>query len=285
MGHAKGLPPSPLEGFPAYGAVHDISPTLVRDFLYDFGRASDGVFTQDILEEEAKRQALADNPIQESEIVLGELPDGPPAIELLRLQVIDPNTKKGKVVEVPPSYDSRKFYRIFDPESLGVSVVEMDPSRRAAQTVRSIWEKQDFGAVEKEARNEMGRKLPNTLPRLKFNRVEGVGRRLANYPKSEVTEKLALMPDSNYSPETFNLIEDEAEIIINAIRSRLKQFMYPWDITPHLTFAVFRKEADPDQIVAIKETLNEILGKHPLVVHLGALAFRHKIIRKSKPRH
>lgn len=66
----------------------------------------------------------------------------------------------------------------------------MDPSRRAAQAVRSIWQSHDFGAVEKEARNEIDRTLPVTV-KTKIQPSDGVGGRLANYPKEDTRQKIA----------------------------------------------------------------------------------------------
>jgi hypothetical protein len=284
--HKQGLPPSPLEGYPAYGAVHDIRPAGIRDFLYDFGRIADGVFADEIEPAEVNPipDYTSDEEFDDTPILLGDDSETEEAVETVSLQIIDPNTRLPRVIEANANYDSRQYYRVFDPESLGVSVVEMDPSRRAAQAVRAIWEKNDFGAVENEARNEIDRILPANVAKLRFNRVEGVGRRLANYPKDDVQQKLALMPDTNEFIETYDLIEREAEIIIRAIRSRLKQFVYPWDITPHLTFAVFRTGADPDQIKHIKSVTNKRLAEQPMVVPLGDLTFRHKIARSKKRR-
>lgn len=274
------------QGYPAYGAVHDVVPNdQLRGFMYDFSRMADGVFADDFGTVEVNPAAgyvpeegfLAD-PIQitptGSEVAVDE-------IQVLRLAQTEDNEPQLKPsVIATAGYDPRKYYRIFDPESLGVSVVEMDPSKRAAQTVKAIWEKQDLGAVENEARNEMGRRLPNTAPRLFFNRVEGVGGRLANAPRSDVQQKLALMPDTNRFMETFSLIDEEAEIVISAIQKRLKQFTYPWDIMPHLTFAVFRSGAQVDQIVDVKEAANQYLAVNPFGVRLGDLSFRHKLKRK-----
>lgn len=252
--------------------------------MYDFARIADGVFSEIGYDEVNPIPGYVNDDIDSDPIVIIGATETDDEVETMPLQIIDPDTKEPRVINVASSYDSRKFYRVFDPESLGVSVVEMDPSRRAAQAVRTIWEKNDFGAVEKEARNEIGRTVPNTVAKLRFKSVEGVGRRLANYPTEDVQQKLALMPDTNEFMETYDLIEKEADIIIRAIRSRLKQFVYPWDIMPHLTFAVFRNGAEPDDIKRIKEIANEKLANNPLTVPLGTLAFRHKIVRSKKRR-
>lgn len=244
----------PFEGYPAYGAVHDVIPNeQLRNFLFDFSRVADQVFQKSLGEE----TLFIDNRLEDE---------------------IDTNTEKA----IDSCYDPRLFYKIFDIETLGVSAVEMDPAAKQARAVRAIWEKQDFGAVEQEARNEMGRRLPDVRPQLMFNRVQGAGKRLPNVSKTEVRQKLALLPDPVKFPETISLINEEADIVIRAIRSRLKQFTYPWDEFPHLTFSVFRTAAEPDQIDEIVENTNKFLAKNPFGVRLGDIGFRYKSERTKR---
>ncbi len=253
-------PMKPFEGFPSHGAVHDVIPNQqLRGLLFDFSRISDKVFQRAFETEE---------------------------VELRGFQPADGFEAEPITCVAPAAgeYDSRRFYRIFDVEKLGVSVVEMAPSARAARAVRAIWEGQDFGAVEKEARNEMGRTLPFVRPHLFFNRVEGVGRRMPGVPKADVRQKLALMPDTNRFVETLELVEGEADIIIEAIMRRLRQFTYPWDTIPSLAFAAFRPAAEPEQIIEVKEKTNEYLQANPFGLALGQLTFRHKTERGKRRR-
>lgn len=258
--HARDSPVRPFEGYPAYGAVHETIPNeQLRGWLFDFSRISDRVFGAAFETQEVEIPGFLTDPDFVAEpIACAEAVQG--------------------------TYDPRRFYKIFDVEKMGVSVLEMDPTARAARAVRSLWEGQDFGAVENEARNEMGRALPITRPRLFFNRVEGVGRHIPGVSKADVRQKLALMPDTNRFVETLELIEDEADIVIAAIKSRLNQFVYPWDTNPHLAFAAFKPSAQPDQIVKIKELANAHLQKHPFGVALGQLDFRFKK-QRSRRRH
>lgn len=115
-----------------------------------------------------------------------------------------------------------------------------------------------------------------------FNRVEGVGRRLPGGRDADVRQKIALFPDTQECQETIDLIEKESDHIIDATEQRLKQFIYPWDITPHLTFAIFRGQADDDQVKSVMDGYNELLRKQPLVVSLGSLTFRHASVRSKK---
>ncbi len=243
----------PFEGYPAYGAVHDVVPNdQLRGFLDKFATIANKVF-----EGEVGEDLLAiDNRLEE------EVPEDELAIV--------------------STYDHRRYYRIFNPETLGVSVVEMDPAAKQARTFRAIWEKQDFGAVEQEARNEIGRSLAGVKPQLMFNRVQGAGRRLPGVAKTEVRQKLALLPDPAQFHETIRLINGEADIIVKAIKSRMKQFAYPWDDFPHLTFSVFRSDATPDQIDQIVKETNEHLAKYPFGARLGGIGFRHKTERAKR---
>lgn len=251
-------PARPFEGYPAYGAVHDVLPNdQLRNFLYRFSVIADKVF-----------QGTSSS---DDLVIDNRLP-----IE------VEDDLSRGKEPIGEIAYDPRPYYRIFDVESLGVSVVEMDPSAKHARAVRTVWEKQDFGAVEQEARNEMGRRLPNARPHLFFNRVQGAGRRLPGVPKTEVRQKLALLPDPAKFSETISLVNGEADIIIAAIKRRLKQFMYPWDIFPHMTFSVFRSAAGPEKIDKIINNTNKYLEQYPFGVRLGDIDFRYKTERRKR---
>jgi len=258
----------PFEGYPAYGAVHDVLPNeQLRNFLLEFSVISDKVFKQAI------DLSLPVDFSDELEPVVSD------AEEPVTDEISPEDKRKLKIEDL---YDPRKNYKIFDVDTLGVSVLEMDPAARHARTMRTIWESQDFGAVEQEARNEMARKLPATAPRLMFDRVQGVGHRLPGVPKTEVRQKLALMPDPEKFPETVEFISNEADIIIEEVKKRLKQFVYPWDIVPHLTFAVFKKPVTPEQVDDIVKKTNESLKTDPFAVRLGDLDFRSKKERKKR---
>ncbi len=252
----------PFEGFPAYGVVHDVMPNdRLRGFLYDFSRISDYVFMRSL-------GGVVPEPIEDFMV------DDPFAI--------DPDLKS----RIEEGYDSRRYYRIFDTETLGVSVVEMDPSERAAKLARTVFESQDFGAVKQEACDEIGRTMPNIHPHLFFDRVDGVGGRLPAVVQTDVRRKLALMPNSLRYPETLDLITNEAAIFIDALKRRIKQFTYPWDVVPHLTYAVFRHAATPEQVAVVAESTNNYLsaidenGKNSAFgVRLGNLGFRYKTTR------
>lgn len=252
-----------FEGYPAYGAVHDVIPNgRLRGFLTRFAALADDMFGQTLIED-------------------GSDGEFDPAI----LDGLDADARQEAIDRyLANEYDPRQYYRIFDIETLGVSVVEMDPAQREARKLRAVWEGQDFGAVEQEARDEMGKKLPNMTPALVFNRVDGVGRRLPDVPKTDTRQKLALFPDSSRCLETISLIDDEADITIRAIRRRLKQFIYPWDVTPHMTFTVFRQKSEVKQIEDIIEATNRHLAKDPIKVYLGALDFRSKTERGKSRR-
>lgn len=254
-----GLPRSnvtqPFEGYPAYGAVHDVIPNeQLRNFIVDFSRIADRVFGAT----HGSERLVIDNRLPE-EIAADEA--------------------KPEFVD---DYDSRGYYKTFDVESLGVNVVEMDPAAKQARALRAVWERQDFGAVEQEARNEIGRRLVGIRPQLLFDRVQGAGHRLPGAGRADVRKKLALLPKEDKFNETIELINGEADLIIDAIKRRLKQFMYPWDVIPHLTFSVFRYEATAEQISTIIGETNDLLREKPVGASLGDLSFRHKKERNGK---
>lgn len=245
----------PREGYPVYGAVHEVIPTTqIRDFQTVFAIIADQVFDQ----------------TGNSEI--DPVPQFKPTEEFAA-EIITPPLDK--------PFDSRDHYRIFNPETLGLSVIEMDPSSKKARQIRTVWEKQDFGAVEKDARNELLRHLPNRIPTIKFTGAKFVGGILPGAKPSElVRQKVALIPDSKTSFEILEIVNLEANIIIRAIRARLKQFAYQYDIVPHVTFAVFKKGVERDQAVAVVDGIHKHLIKKPLHAQLSPLVFRSRSERR-----
>lgn len=244
---------SPWEGYPAYGAVHEVLPTQeLSTFMYNFRRIADSVF--DI---------------------------GPPQV---RIEGFDVEPSNGREDETS-DYDSRKFYKAFDIDTLGVSVVEMDPSQKAAKKIRKIWERQDYGVVAQEARTGIDRQFGiegQTPMRLSVDHVDGIGGKLPSYVGDELRQKLALIADVTQYQETISKLDYEAEEIMGAINRRLDgQVVYPWDRIVHVTFAAFRADAQPRQVRTVIDKTNQHLAKKPLTVKLGKLEFRYKKSRKG----
>lgn len=271
MGNARSRPEQPLAGYPAIGAMHEVRlpNQALRDFISDFAVKADGIFepvfiaTHDILEidntipgEEAK---LRDNPDDESDNDIG--------------------IKETGLAE----YDSKKYFTTFNVERMGLSVVEMQGSAKIARVRRAIWEKQDLGMVEQEARDEIRKHFPNTTPKLRFDAVANVGSKVCNQGTTDVRQKLALIPNAATYFETFELLTREHNIIINAIERRLKsELPYAADYVPHLTFAAFRNKAEPRHIEKIISKTAELVKAHPIEIRLGDLLFRRGIERRKR---
>ncbi len=265
MSGARSNLPAPVSGYPAFGAVHEAWPNeQLRNFAFDFTRICEKVICYDTAG--ATVEPLIFDETSEHYV------KNP-------LSITDE-----KALEFQEKYDPRKFFRIFDLETLGVSVIEMDPSAQFARKVRTVWESQDFGAVETEVRNEAARKQPDTTLKMHFDTVRGVGHKLPKtHDVSDARQKLALFPDEDRSRDTIEVIGDEAEILSSALRRRLKQYALPTDIIPHLTFAVFRHLATPDQISLIRSSADNYVRRYPFAVRLDPLTIRHKMeARKTK---
>ena len=246
---------SPFEGYPAYGAVHEVMPDhRFREFMSVFARISDQVFDfvppVEVIDPQPDFQAEA----------------GMEAFSLLP-----------EIDEVVVPYDSRKFYKIFDPDKMGATVLEMDPAQKAAKRIRKVFESQDFGAVEKNAKNEIDRIMPMSYPELVFNRVESVGNLLPGVSQDIVRQKLALFSDTTKCLQTHKSMQSEQTIIVKHLKKHFKQFMTPWTLVPHLTFAVFRKQASAEQVTDIIGKTNEYVQANPLYVSLErSLTFRSR---------
>lgn len=290
----------PFQGYPAYGAVHEVIPnSKLNAFLFDFIRVSDELIKRglagirmpelpDVQDEDFFTIPYTHEDVDTSEHTEGKVP-------LIEIYPVDFETGSRSRAEIDEIYDPRHFYKVFDIDTMGISVVEMAHSSKAAKAVRTLWENHDFGAVEQEARDEVGRTCPDMTPKFAFNRVEGVGRRMPGIHTEFVRQKLALWPDTTKFLATFELIEKESEIITAAIQRRMKQFLYQWDNTPHLTFAVFRSSITAQDIALITAAANEnirlrghkaedgsILSGGELTARLGQLDFRYAAERSSR---
>lgn len=249
----------PFEGYPAYGALHPAIPNQqLREFYFDQTRIADYFIVNRLAGVQVEPLTFD------------------PEIDGVENPLVIEERAREAVID---TYNPNRFYRMFNPDTLGVTVVEMDGSSRVANRMRVVWESQDFGAVEQEAVNEIGRTLPNIVPRLIFNGARGAGGRLPNVPNTEVRQKMALMPDQNQHQATQKLLESEAGIIGDAIRRRMKQYLEPWDYMPHLTYMVFRRETQPADVQAIIKTTNNYLQRNPFGVALDPLEIRSKSTR------
>lgn len=261
MSRSRNAVPKPFEGYPAYGAAHGVVPSdQLRGFLYDSSRIADYVFMHGMAGVSVDPVEFS-NHGQKSELTV-------------------PSDVRGRAEE--NGYDPRTFYRVFDPETLGVTVVEMDASEKAARTVRKVWERHDFGAVEQEVKTEVGRSTSNLAPRLFFNHADTVGKRLPGSEIRNIRQKVALFPEAFHSQDTLELLEHESDVVFRAINRRLKQFMKPWDTTPHVTYQLFRDAAKAREVEVIMETTNNYLQKFPFAARLDLLALRHKSVRGKK---
>lgn len=251
MAARHGLP-EPFRGFPSYGALHEIVPNpQVTGFLFEF----------------STRAYEAFKPEGDGEV--NPIPDYSPKEEF------------GPITIIPsPSYDPRDYFRVFDSDTLGVSVLDMDPSASKARKFHTLWENNDFGATEQDARNEIDRKFPDTKIHIIYDRVMPVGGFLPTaHGGREARQKIALVPSVERSMDLNKLVTDEANIIIRAIKRRFEQFVAPWDIVPVTTFAAFKPKASDDRIKSLIEETNKGLADKPVGARLGRLVFRHKSSR------
>ncbi len=246
--------PEPFRGYPSYGALHEIVPNQqVLEFLFDFNTRAYEAFS----------------PMDTNVEVITDLP--------LNAKVEDDTRARSD------SYDPRDYYRVFDSDTIGLSVLDMDPSASKARKLHALWEKNDFGATEKEAKNEIDRKLPNTPLRVVYDKVMPIGGFLPTaHGGREARQKVALVPAVEQSIELNRLITDEADIVVKAIRRRFEQFTAPWDVVPVTTFAAFKPKASDEKIKGLIEETNKGLEQKPVGARLGRLVFRHKSSRALK---
>lgn len=256
MGRIRGILPEPFEGYPAVGAYHEIIDNRSLDrFMRGFCSIADEVF---------QRYA-------------GSIEvDNAPHIESTfePLQIVPPEDDETE-------YDFRRYYRAYYANSMFVSVLDMSHSERIARAMRSVWEKQDLGATEKEAKNAIGRQLPDSNPSLLMDQVVRLGRRFPNASAQGKGRKLALVPNAGQCVETQDLLQLEHEIVIQAISRRLKQFAPDGDYIPHLTFAWFTDHVNEEQVEEISKRTTELAKKEPLRVNLARdITFRERLTRR-----
>lgn len=210
MNRIRGSVPQPMEGYPALGAFHEIMPNASVDrFMRGFCAISDEVFSRSGGSQEI---------------------DGAPHIasDFEPIEVIPPEQEE---------YNFRKFYRAYYGTSMWVSVLDMGHSEKMARAMRSVWEKQDLGATEQIARDEISRQMPDIDPCLQLDQVVRLGRRLPGALAGNKGRKLALVPNAGECTATQDLLHAEHDIIIEAIKKRLKNFVEVGAYIPHMTFA------------------------------------------------
>lgn len=195
-----------FRGYPAIGAVHPVAANKqLRDTLSAIADIADGVF---------------DTPANF---------DGRSAEE---------KAKDGDY------YDSSRYYRLFDSQTLGLSVFEMDISAKIAEKAKSIWEQNDLGAVRQDVEGEADRMLPGVRLQLEVSGVMPVGGRLPMSYREPVRSKLAFTFNPGKHMDTYDLLFREEELIARHIGSRIKrpdilrQFVQV-DFVPHVTFMVY----------------------------------------------
>jgi hypothetical protein len=256
MSKIRGSLPESFEGYPAVGAYHEIIASRSLDkFMQGFCAIADEVFQRYAGSVEV---------------------DNAPHIESTfePLEIVPPEDDK-------PEYDFRRYYRAYYASSMFVSVLDMSHSERIARAMRSVWEKQDLGATEKEARNAIGRLGPDFNPSLHMDQVIRLGRRFPNASAQGKGRKLALVPNASRCVETQDFLQLEHEIVIEAIRRRLKQFVPDGEYVPHLTFAWFTDRVTEEQVEEISERTTELTKKEPLQVNLARdITFRERLIRR-----
>jgi len=254
-------------GFPGLGAMYEIIPNQpLRDFMSGFSLIADKVF--------GKALALSMDPNLkikneiEEPITLGSLLESAAKIE------------NG----LPEGYDSKNYYKTFNVQRMSVTVFEMHTSAKAARVIRSVWEKNDMGAVEKNVKNDLGRRFPDQKPKLAFKGVLNAGRGLQNAPQSDIRQKLALLPDPTKYFDTYELLSDAPFIMTREIARRMRHKRIsippPTDFVPHLTFAAFRRNAHPTEIVKVIKQSEALIDSMPFEVMLGKLVFRSKLERR-----
>jgi len=254
-------------GFPGLGAMYEVIPNQqLRDFMSGFSLIADKVFGRALalsmdpsltIENEIEKPFTLDSLLESAEKIEKELPEG---------------------------YDSRDYYKTFNVQRMGVTVFEMHTSAKAARVIGSVWEKNDMGAVEKTVKNDLGRRFPDQHPRLTFKGVLNAGRGLQNAPQSDIRQKLALLPDPTKHFETYELLSDAPFIMTREIARRMRHKRIsippPTDFVPHLSFAAFRRNAQPIEIVEVIKQAGQLIESKPFDASLGKLVFRSKLERR-----
>lgn len=269
-------------GYPSFGALHPIVPTReVYEFMGSFVEISDSIF--EVLARPTN-SVDDDNPLHDINFPHFELDgevDGDFQFDCEPLDLAGVENADSQVTN-QSHYDPANYYKPYDPTKMWVGVLEAETSAKAARQARSLFEGQDLGAMENDARSEASRKCPNIPLKIMFDGVMDIGARTPIGGYGGPRSKLALKPNFEEYPETKEVLFKEFEIITGTIQRRLKQKFLPPEYTPHTTFVYFRQDVKAGSINEITKQVNELLAQYPLHVPLKELIFPTRLQRKQK---
>lgn len=253
-------PGSPSFDRSSYGVYHEVIPdTQLMEFVTRFRSISDSVFK------------IADDDV------------GPPVVEpgvqqrFVAGDIFSDKDAEPEKVETPQShYDPRHYYKVYDPERFAVPILDVWPSDKGMKSIGAVFERQDFGSVQQNIRNQtegrvvLGKPLP-----LIFDRVSSVGRLIPNQRGNRGAaprQKLALMADTSMTGAlyegTIDRLNSEFEFISREIVKRLMHPVSPIDFIIHSTFTHFKQPAQLSQVAEIVGQTNESLKAEPLSVEI-----------------
>lgn len=188
-------------------------------------------------------------------------------------------------------YNSAHFYRLFDPQTLGVSVMEMDITAQAAKRQRSVWEGKDMGRVKQEVLDLAARRSPNNQLVIKLGNVMPVGGKLpGKYKDDPPRQKLAFFPDiyDEQTYQTLELLYAEHDIIRAAIENRLRANRHTkvvadliaYSYIPHITFLSYKRDVGPKKVIEANRRLSALVAEKPITVELERLNLdRSRLVR------
>ncbi len=232
--------PEQSRGYPAIGAVHEvIADKNLRDALGKVADIADDVFDA---------PTPGDTRSLEERIADGD------------------------------KYNPSHYYRLFDAQTLGLSVFEMDLSEKVSRRARTVWEGQDLGAFKQDVENFAAKHSPDAPLQISCKGIMMVGGRLPLGGRDLIRTKLAFLPDPTEYDETIELLNLEHQVIKATIERRLgKRNGGRWptllplvDFVPHVTFLAYKQhKATAEQIRRVNTELEELLREEPITLSLG----------------
>lgn len=155
-------------------------------------------------------------------------------------------------------YDPRHYYRVYDAQRMGLTVLEMDPSMAQAQKIRQVLQRKDVGLLEQDIKDQATRLIKPVSPQITIVRADSCGKYF-NPGKTlrKFRRGVALFPDTSLDLDTHEMLADELGIGIEAIRRQFKQFMHQTDLTAHMTFVEFKDAVNKEQVGEIIKNTND----------------------------
>ncbi len=277
----------PYQGYPAVGAVHPvIANRELRERLTQIANIADDIFDHTPTEDDILSW---NNPIEIEGLSNPVHFDQEGESDLPGHEELEEDDTESTFAQV---YNPTAHYRMFDAQTLGLSVFPMEVSAAIANRARAVWKKNDLGQLTKEIIDRTQRYSLSSALTIVSDGLVLSGGKLPVVPHLPIRSMLAFNVSPAHYDESLECIFEEHEIVKSATLRRMKK--RPLDVRgipqdpisafiPHIPFMAYKRGAIPAEIAKVNEKIQELMHDDPIVMHLGELTTeRSRLVSKVR---